>query len=71
MTLRAKFTCESITKYVYNDQVKLRALYSNTKEDNQFSEATPGGELSMTITVNKDFFKVGKAYYMDFTEVES
>lgn len=81
MTLRAKFTCNGIADHrppnypnaIGSTEVSLSAIYSNSKEDNQFSEATPYGNLKMTITTEtaKNFFKVGGSYYLDFTEVES
>mgnify|MGYP003443489992 CR=1 FL=1 len=70
--MRAKFLCQSITDYGNSQSVDLTAVYSNENntEDNQFSTATPSGVLKMTIT-NPDaigFIKVGKKYYLDFTE---
>lgn len=78
MTLRAKFTVLSIADYrpykgyKASTRVTLSAQYSNTPEDNQFSEATPSGELEMTITTDtgREFFKIGKHYFLDFTEVQ-
>ena len=78
-TLRAKFQCQAIADYRPHQsfpnskgytEVVLNAQYSNSPEDNQFSEATPSGALKMTVTteVGKNFFVVGKNYYMDFIE---
>lgn len=71
--LRAKFTCN----HIYGDgTVKLSAVYGtddkDNEENNQFSEATPCGELDMVVSnpSAKDFFEVGKNYYLDFTEVQ-
>lgn len=70
--LRAKFYCHSI---ISDGMVKLSAVYGtdekDNEENNQFSEATPYGELEMMVSnpSAKDFFEQGKTYYLDFTEV--
>ena len=70
--MRAKFKVECLADYGYNLEATLSAVYGGTtnKEDNQFSEATPNGKLTMTISnpAAKGFLKVGKKYYLDFTE---
>lgn len=70
--MRAKFQVSYITDYGYNLEANLTAMYggSTNKEDNEFSEATPNGKLTMTISnpAAKGFLKVGKKYYIDFTE---
>lgn len=81
MTLRAKFRVDSMIEHKPHHQVptsgwtevSLAAQYSNSKEDNQFSAATPTGSLKMTVTTEtgKSFFEVGKNYYLDFTEASS
>lgn len=70
MILRAKFMCTKIEDYGTLKQVYLNAQYSNTKEDNQFSAATPSGDMKMTVTTEAgmSFFKPGDQYYLDFTE---
>jgi len=68
--LRAKFSCYEVK----DDMVKLSAVYGtddkDNEENNQFAEATPYAELSMLISNPnaKDFFSVGKNYYLDFQE---
>lgn len=72
-TVRAKFTCNSV-KDEGSEMVKLSAVYGNddkdNEENNQFSEATPYGELEMMVSNPgaKGFFQEGKNYYLDFTE---
>lgn len=70
MTLRAKFLCNKIEDYGTWKKVFLMAQYSNTKEDNQFSSATPSGSMEMTVTSESGmgYFKPGKQYYLDITE---
>ena len=70
--VRAKFSCNTIIE----NMVELSAVYGtddkDNEENNQFSEATPYGELKMMISNPdaKDFFQVGKSYYLDFQEAE-
>ncbi len=72
--LRAKFECTSVEGDKSYEEVKLMAVYGNNDEDNlennQFAEATPCGDLEMTVTNPKaqGYFKVGNCYYLDFTE---
>jgi len=73
--LRAKFKVNSITDFGYGSkEAKLSAVYSVDKntEDNQFSEATPSGELKMMISAKgaQDFLQVGKSYYLDFQQAD-
>lgn len=73
--LRAKFTAQSVTDFGYGSkEVKMNAVYSSTRgtEDNQFSEATPSGELRMMISAKgaQDFLKAGKKYILTFEEAE-
>lgn len=51
---------------------KLHPVTSGSDENKQFFRWTPGGEISLG-TVSKEageYFKIGKEYYVDFTEVE-
>ena len=70
--MRAKFHCTSIKKYQGSSEVELTTQYSDSKEDNQFSQATPSGDLKMMIDnpEAKDYFIPGKDYYLDFTPAE-
>lgn len=74
--MRAKFQCSSVKNYQGDFQeAELHAVYSSDEKDkeenNQFSEATPSGNLKITISNPRaiNFFKPGKEYYLDFTEV--
>lgn len=71
--MRAKLTIQSVTDNGYNDQVKFTAQYSENKEDNSYSEATPSASADFTIS-NKALrgqFKPGQKFYVDFTPIES
>lgn len=69
--MRAKFIVEKVEEQYGNEQVTLWAVYGGetNEEDNQFSSATPAGQLQMTISNPnaKGFFEVGKKYYLDFS----
>jgi hypothetical protein len=68
--MRAKFYCEKVSNDVYGQDVTLRTLYSDNPEDNQFSKATPSGELQMRIDNPNAIGKLipGNHYYLDITE---
>lgn len=70
--MRAKFSVSKVTNQPWGEEVTLHAVYSsaNNEEDNQFSEATPTGQLLMTVSnpKAKGFLQEGKSYYLDFTE---
>ena len=70
--MRAKFSVSKVTDQPWGEEVLLHAVYSNTnnEEDNQFSEATPAGQLQMTVSnpAAKGFLQEGKSYYLDFTQ---
>lgn len=60
----AKFIVISIN----GKEVKLEPVTSGSKENEQFFEFTPYGELSMGIVSEKtrDFFEPGTEYYIEF-----
>jgi hypothetical protein len=70
--MRAKFNVSKVTKEYYGEEVSLHAVYANDRneEDNQFSTATPSGQLMMVVSNPNaiGFFQEGKSYYLDFTE---
>lgn len=73
--MRAKFKVTKVTTFEGGSQeVNLHAVYSGDKnsEDNQFSQATPSGQLTMHISnpAAIGFLEVGKSYYLDFTPAE-
>lgn len=70
--MRAKLTIQSVTLNGYSEVLKFHAEYSNNKEDNSYSEATPTASAEFNIT-NKALhgqFKPGQKFYVDFTPVE-
>tara|TARA_R110000772_G_scaffold35637_4_gene85777 strand:+ start:9908 stop:10171 length:264 start_codon:yes stop_codon:yes gene_type:complete len=80
-TIRAKFECSHIEKapegYDYDGTAYLTAVYANkdgsvNEENKSFSEATPSGNLQITISKNvpaSKFFQPNREYYLDFTKI--
>jgi hypothetical protein len=80
-TLRAKFEVRERTEHAWTDESErrhvesvglvLHPVYSPdpTTENYAFWNATPGGQLQMTITNPSafDFFQEGAEVYLDFT----
>lgn len=73
MTVTAMFSVESVQDFGTHRQVKLRAVYSPDKSSPNYSwsQATPCGEMSMTITNPAAYqqFAPGKQFHMTFEEV--
>ncbi len=84
-TVRAKMKVQVVEKTDYSETTKLQCVMgrqgpdgkyrATTKaedlEDNSFASATPGGSMQLMVD-NKDvhgFFKPGRSYYVDITEV--
>lgn len=73
-SIQAKVTVDSVkdTSYgndeKYAEEVTMRPVYGNGEENKSYSEATPNGLISLTIT-NKQawgFFVAGQEYYVNF-----
>ena len=72
MSIRAKFTCASITDFGSSKEVKMSAVYSSTSENADFADATPSGSFTMQINASRPaalYFTPGKSYYLDISEV--
>jgi len=72
-TIRAKFTCTSLTEEVWENTARFTAVVGTEGENKDFHEATPSGDLRISIKGDvpaSDFFKVGKDYYLDFSRSE-
>ena len=69
--MRAKFFCSSVTKTDYgHEEASLRAISDgDTEENSRFAQATPTGELKITIDnlAALGFLTSGSSYYLDFT----
>ena len=74
--VRAKFQVTAITEHVWGNGVKtvrFEPRYdASIPEDQRFAEATPSGELSITVNnpAALEQFKLGQQFYLDFTPVE-
>lgn len=71
--VRAKFRCNSIEENEWDKKVKMTAVVGNAGENKDFNDATPGGNLEISVRGDvpaANFFEVGKEYYMDFTKAE-
>lgn len=72
--VEAKFKCSSVEEFAGGyKEAKLQAVYGNGGGNEDFAEATPSGDVSITISPGRlasDFFKPGAEYYLDFTQAE-
>lgn len=77
--MRAKLKVDRIEQFETSETLHFRAVYKNgaypedgTDEDNTFALFTPSATLEMQINNPAliGSFKVGQAFYVDFTEVE-
>jgi hypothetical protein len=76
LMVRAKFMCSQVTKSAWGSEIaECNAVMAKPGdpmgENAQFNKATPNGKLLITIDnpAVQGFFKPGKEYYLDFTEV--
>lgn len=73
MTVSAMFAVEHVQDFGTHRQVKLRAVYSSDKSSPNYSwsQATPCGEISLTITNPAAYeqFAPRKQFYLTFDEV--
>ncbi|WP_243021742.1 hypothetical protein [Simplicispira sedimenti] len=75
MSVRAKFTCNSKIPSHGTTTVYFNAVYANkdgsrAEENKAFSDATPSGQIALSIADGKpalDAFELGKSYFVDFT----
>jgi len=72
---RAKFRCHEVAKrtgwngieFLY--AAKFTVVSGDNEENKKFFASTPSGTIDIS-TVREDHFKVGKNYYVDFSEAE-
>lgn len=74
MTVRAKFQCSAVIPNPWGSvTVHMHAVYGNGTGNEDFTKATPCGNLNMVISDDvpaSKFFSQGKNYFLDFTESE-
>jgi hypothetical protein len=78
--IRAKFRCHVVRKFEANqyakasERVSLHPVYDSNpeSENHKWSEATPSGEIEMSITnpAALGVFAEGKEYIVDFTPAD-
>lgn len=70
--MRAKFTLAKVGRHIGMEVLTFEAQYSENKEDNSYSKATPSANLQMTVTNEALFgkFAPGDKFYVDFTKAE-
>lgn len=76
MSVRAKFLVHSITRqkgwggYAEVQTIKLAPVTATSEEDKKFFAATPTGQIELGVVTPEagNYFKLGQAYYVDFTE---
>jgi hypothetical protein len=72
-TMRAKFICDSVAKKRGDrEEAELLAVTDSMGEDSDFAEASPFGQLEITIDAEdaQDWFEPGQKYYLDFTPAD-
>lgn len=75
MNIRAKFVLVAITEHNWSPTLKtlrFQCQYDTTiPEDQRFFDATPTGHIEINVNnpVALENFKLGQAYYADFTPV--
>lgn len=69
---RAKFQCQSVTKYPLNVNVVMTPVKTGTPENDAFFKYSPGGKFELLISNEAlfDFFVPGQSYYFDITPAE-
>ncbi len=76
MNIIAKMHCEAVVKdenpHWPNEQVRLRAVYSDSPENKTFAAATPSATVELNISNPEAFgaFEEGREYYIKFTPAE-
>lgn len=69
LVIRCKFKCNCIHEYDTAYTYQLSPVYGSN-ENKVYWDATPSGSIEVCIVKDKGkLFEVGKAYYIDITEV--
>lgn len=74
ITTRAKFECRTETRNSWGEGSRTYEFQAvsdpDTPENERYCKYTPAGSLKITVDNPNVEFKLGRAYYLDFTEVE-
>ncbi|MEN9907150.1 MAG: hypothetical protein RLZZ540_291 [Bacteroidota bacterium] len=73
--VRAKFVCIGVVDAPESEtkSVSLVPVIAGSQENESFSKYTPNGQIHLSVsygTEASNAFEIGKAYYVDFTDVE-
>lgn len=73
--VRAKFMCGGFAESYYSSGARVYGFYAvtddGTEENARYYKASPNGQLSITVDNPDVSFVPGRAYYLDFTEVDA
>lgn len=69
-SIKAKVIVNSVENFGHSERPKMSPVTGGSPEDNNYSQATPGGSLELYISnpAAFGFFKSGKKYHVTFTE---
>lgn len=75
MSVRAKFTVQSITRqkgwggHAEVQTIRLQPVGGGSDEDKKFFAATPSGQVELGVVTAEagNYFELGASYYLDFT----
>lgn len=76
MSVRGKFTVDSVTEYKGGQKEVLLSAVTGNKhgvpEDKSYARYTPNGSIKLTVDnpPASDQFQPGKVFYVDFTEAD-
>jgi len=70
--IKAKMHCHYVQKSEGVETLHAHPVYSGSEENKSFSQATPSGNLSLTITNPEAFgvIKEGQDFYLNFTPID-
>ena len=70
--VRAKMEVDFVQKFAWGENVQFSCKYSDNPEDNSFAQATPSGNMNITVSnpALVGFFQPGQKFYLDFTEAK-
>lgn len=71
-TTRAKFTVQAVTEYSGGGKrIELMPVTTGSEENKSFWKYTPSGKIELNLSNEAVVdFKIGQAYYVDFSEAE-
>ena len=79
MSVRAKFTVQSITRqkgwggHAEVQTIRLQPVGGGNEEDKKFFASTPSGQVELGVVTAEagNYFELGASYYLDFTRASA